>query len=231
MVISTEAAIATSAKNEQHVLPQEVDRIFQSKCSACHSGDEAEAQLNIDTLPHLMAGSEQGAAIIPGKPQQSLLWNKIKSNDMPPQDEEQLTDAEKNKIRQWIQTGKFPSEKEIRQIKLAHLITEANKHWAFRLVKRQTVPVVNNTQWARSDIDRFVLARLEAVDLEPSRAANPYTLLRRIHYDLTGLPPDERVIQQFLYDVNQSNLQAAFEKVVDRLLDSRNLENAGGGTG
>lgn len=220
IAILVEAAPLNIPDSDKITLPKDIHRIFQEKCSACHSGDEAEAQFNVDTLSQLMAGSEKGASIVPGKPQESLLWNKIKSNEMPPEDEEKLTEAEKKKIQQWIQTGKFPSDKEIQQIKLDHLVAEANKHWSFRPVKKQKAPVVKNKKWVRSEIDRFVLARLEVVNIEPSKDANPYTLLRRIHFDLTGLPPDEKEIQQFLYDVKQSNMQTAFEKVVDQLLSS-----------
>ena len=94
------------------------------------------------------------------------------------------------------------------------------QHWSYQPVKRPAPPKVKNAGWVRNDIDRFVLARLEKEGLQPSPEADPRTLIRRLSFDLTGLPPTPEEVDAFVTEYASAKPQAAYEEVVDRLLKS-----------
>jgi hypothetical protein len=145
-------------------------------------------------------------AIVPGKPEESLAVEKIFSNDKdemmpPPESNLSLTPAEKQKLRQWIGEG-----------------ARYQPHWAFiPLPGSIPVPEVKNRRWARNPADQFVLARLEKEGIKPSPEADRVRWLRRVSYDLNGLPPSLEEIQTFLGDKSSD----AYERVADRLLESK----------
>ncbi|NOX98211.1 MAG: DUF1549 domain-containing protein, partial [Verrucomicrobia bacterium] len=164
--------------------------IFEKKCGSCHSGKEPDSALDLATVITLMVGGESGKTLIaPGKLMESVLWSKITAGEMPPEDEPRLTEAEKKTISDWIKSGHFPSLATIEQARSDLFRSEAQKHWSFRPVSKPTIPTVKNKSWPLSEIDSFILARLETKNLKPAGDADAYTLLRRIYYDLTGLPP------------------------------------------
>lgn len=181
---------------------RDVRPILSENCYHCHGQDpEArEARLRLDTRE----GQQKEGVIVPGKPDESELIYRIfaKNEDerMPPLESHRtLTDAQKQTLRQWVQEGAPFSE-----------------HWAFTAPKSSPLPAVKRADWPRTPIDRFVLARLEAEKLAPSPEADRERLLRRITFDLTGLPPTLAEIDAFLADRSPH----AFEKVVDGLLAS-----------
>ena len=179
-------------------LPRDIRSLFKSKCGSCHGDDQAEAHLRLVTIEDIMIGGEGGAAVRPGKPKESLLWRKIADGQMPPEDEPALTDAEKTKIRRWIEEGRFPSRTVVRRAETKRLRSQALKHWAFRPIVDPEVPDVIDSTWPRGQLDRFILARLEAKGLHPVGDADPYTLIRRVYYDLTGLPPGPEEIVRLI---------------------------------
>jgi len=195
------------AAEERLDFNRDVRKILSDKCFACHGPDEASRQggARLDVREAALKPSESGAAaIIPEKPDDSALIKRIFSPDpdevMPPRDSNrQLTDAEKETLKRWIAEGANYAE-----------------HWAFVSSGRPPVPATKDMQWPRNDIDRFILARLEAEGLKPSPEASRETLIRRVTFDLTGLPPTLQDIDAFLADESPD----AYLKVVDRLLAS-----------
>ena len=181
--------------------------ILADKCFTCHGPDSAQrkAGLRLDRKESSLAPLASGAiAIVPGQPAESELLKRITSDDAslkmpPPEAEDPLTQQEIESLQSWLAEG-APWE----------------EHWAFVPPVRPDPPPVKEVNWPRGDIDRFVLRALEASGLSPSAEADRETLIRRVTLDLTGLPPTINEINAFLYD----STPQAYERVVDRLLDS-----------
>ncbi len=184
---------------------RQIRPILSNRCFVCHGPDEAtrEADLRLDTKEGALGDLGGYSAVAPGKPDESELLARISEEDpdmrMPPSGTEPLTKDEIALIRRWIETG-----------------ATWNDHWAFVKPVRPPLPVVKRGDWVHNPIDRFVLARLESKGLAPNDAADKPTLLRRVTFDLTGLPPTLQEIDAFLADDSAD----AYEKVVDRLLAS-----------
>lgn len=180
--------------------------ILSDKCFHCHGPDSGtrEAGLRLDTAEGLMTDLGGYFAIVPGDPDNSEVYKRIAHQDpeerMPPaQSHKTISEQERQQIYQWIKEG-----------------AEWQGHWAFEPITSPSLPVIKKQDWAKNEIDHFVLARLEKEALPPSHGAEKQTLLRRIYLDLTGLPPRYEDIQVFLQDDSEN----AYEKVVDRLLAS-----------
>ncbi|MEZ6048247.1 MAG: DUF1549 domain-containing protein [Planctomycetaceae bacterium] len=184
--------------------------ILSDRCFACHGPDhenrQADLRLDIpDQLDHVV---DEGAGVhyvTPGKPDLSEVFLRITSDDesmvMPPVDSNlSLTDREKELIRKWIEQG-----------------AEWKDHWSFIPLQRVDLPEVKQQSWPRNRIDHFVLRRLEQEGLAPSPEATREQWLRRVSFDLTGLPPTTAELDAFLADSDEN----AYEKVVDRLLASK----------
>jgi mono/diheme cytochrome c family protein len=206
------APAAPAAINEDAAFEREVRPILARHCAECHSDDLAELDLNLASVAGLLAGSETGAVLVPGKAHESLLLQVLAPNaepHMPP--DGQLADDEIATIARWV--NRLDAATPVGKPK----VTAADReHWAFRPLVRPALPAVNDNHWAHTSIDRFVLAQIEAKDLSPSAPADKPTLLRRVYFDLIGLPPTPEESQAFLQD----EAPDAFEKVVDRLLAS-----------
>jgi Protein of unknown function (DUF1553)/Protein of unknown function (DUF1549)/Planctomycete cytochrome C len=199
---------ATAQANPRPVnFARDVRPILSDHCFACHGPDDKarKASLRLDTKEGAFAKLEDGGlTIVPGKPDESELVGRIESDDpdlhMPPKKfGKPLTPDQVAILRRWVEQGATWST-----------------HWAFDAPHQPALPSVKTTGWGTNEIDRFVLARLEAEGLSPSSPATKTTLIRRVTLDLTGLPPTIREVDAFLADSSKE----AYEKVVDRLLDS-----------
>jgi len=201
--------------------------VLVKECYSCHSAETrsgiggmrkgGKGGLNLDTREGLLKGGDSGTAIVPGKPTESLLIKAMHGDgvdEMPPKGKlapDVIADFEK-----WVKMG-TPDPREGKAIAVTGLdIAKGREFWSFRPVKATTPPAVKDTAWPTSELDRFILAQLETKGLKPAPDADPRTLLRRVHIDLTGLPPSPEDVDAFLRDPSR----AAFEKVVDRLLAS-----------
>ena len=182
---------------------RDIRPILTQSCTACHGGVRKQGGISFVFRYEAMAvGASGRRAIVPGKPGSSELIARLESDDpafrmphhAPPLAEEQI-----ELFRQWIEEG-------------AHW----QEHWAFVPPAPQTPPVLADDSWARTPVDRFILAKLESEGLAPSREADKPALLRRVSFDLTGLPPTPAELQTFLDD----DAPDAYEKQVDRLLAS-----------
>ncbi|MCA9071970.1 MAG: DUF1549 domain-containing protein, partial [Planctomycetaceae bacterium] len=159
--------------------------ILAENCSECHQTELTEAGLNLGSQEMLLRGSKSGAVLVPGNASQSLLIQVLAKEakpHMPP--EGQLSVEEVTRISEWIQ-----SLDKNTKVGTARRVEGTSDHWAFRPLNRPNVPEVKNTTWALTPVDRFVLAGLEREGLSPSPPANRDTLLRRVYFDLIGLPP------------------------------------------
>ncbi|HEX3871174.1 MAG TPA: DUF1549 domain-containing protein, partial [Pirellulales bacterium] len=195
--------------------------VLVERCIECHGATKQESNLRLDSRDSMLKGGDTGPAIVVGKPEDSLLMAAVRREtlEMPP--EEELATEEIAALEQWIRGGAvWPGG----AMESAHtqlgdqkrLFREAKTHWAFQPIATPPFPKVKSTEWARSPIDRFILARLEADGIEPGPMADRRTLLRRLSFDLIGLPPTEQEILDFQHDTSSD----AVAKVVDRLLAS-----------
>jgi hypothetical protein len=200
---------------EKKIRPLLVDR-----CYRCHSSQAAKLKggLRLDTPDGIRKGGNSGPAIAPGDPEQSLLIKAVRYTDpdlrMPPT--KKLSPEEVANLEVWVKSGSPTPLTDRAGDRLAGDVQSAAKHWAFVPPKEPLVPLVKFGAWVKNAIDRFILAKLEARGLRPAASADKRMLLRRVTYDLTGLPPTPQTIDAFLAD----NSPDAFARVVDRLLAS-----------
>ena len=177
--------------------------ILADNCFACHGADSAarEADLRLDQRE---AAIDMGA-LVPGEVEESELWIRISSDDpdlmMPPPDsQKQMTDNQIETLKRWIGEG-----------------AEYQSHWSFIPPQASPPPAVKNQNWPKNAIDRFVLAKLEQQGLEPARPADSRTLFRRLHLDVTGLPPEPAEVDAFANDFHQDP-EGSLSAWIDRLM-------------
>ena len=198
------------------IYEKDIAPILAAKCTHCHGKDVQEASLNLSTLRGILFGGESGAAVTPGDSDRSFLHFLIQQKEMPPADEEPLTDSELKKITRWIASGAEAQQKRPAIAARTFIPSEARDRWPFTQPRQTHPPQVRATHLVNNPIDRFLLARLEPQGLSFSAPASKTALLRRLHFDLTGLPPTPGELRSFLDD----SRPAAYERVVDRLLAS-----------
>jgi len=199
--------------------------VLVAHCFECHSTDSQESGLRVDSLAAMLVGGERGPAIVPGKPDESLLISAVRHSDT-------LQMPEKRKLPQpiiddlgtWVRDGAAWPDQEPGVVAAAMPVTtermptdDEKEFWAFQPAQRSAIPVVaDNGHWTRTPIDQFVLEQLESRQLHPNATADKRTLIRRATLDLIGLPPSPDEVNAFLADESP----AAFETVVERLLAS-----------
>ena len=201
--------------------------LLLGRCLNCHSdqGSRVRAGLRLDHHTQLLIGGDTGPAIVPGDPDASLLIQAVRYDDpgleMPPRG--RLTDDEIALLEEWVLRGAPMPSARIANVDPGneHRWTEddieaGRDHWAYRPVEKPALPEVSDPHWPLSDLDRFVLADLDRRGLDPVGPAAPNTWLRRVTFDLIGLPPSPEEIEAF--EADQSPL--ARTRVVDRLLAS-----------
>ena len=198
---------------------RDVEPILHQRCYLCHGAQQQMSGLRLDSRESAYERRESGAAVVPGDPEASGLIQRIESTEdgfrMPPGDDP-LSVADKAALRAWIAAGaEWPdSLASPRERVTAGGATES--HWAFQPVVRPALPSVRHAEWVRNPIDRFVLAKLEAEGLAPSPEAPARTLLRRVHFDLTGLPPNAAGVDA----LESGGGTPSYEAMVDELLES-----------
>lgn len=188
------------------------------RCAECHGEKKQKGGLRLDSKAAWQKGGESGSAITPGKPDESLLIKAVRYADkdlqMPPKN--RLPVAEVALLEEWIKMG-APDPRAGTATQSPELTrNEASTHWAFKPVKRPQVPNISGNNSSAHSIDAFVTSRLQNEGIFHNAAADPRTLIRRVTYDLTGLPPAPNEIEAFLQDSSPQ----AFERVVERLLAS-----------
>ena len=213
--------VATPTAEQTAFFEKKIRPVLVTHCYSCHSADAEKLKggLALDTRDGLRAGGDSGASIVPGSPDKSLLITAMRHNDddlkMPPK--QKLSAAVVTDFEEWVKIGApDPREGEAKLTKKENTWEAANDWWAWQPPKISPTPQVKDATWPKSDIDRFLLAAMESKGLKPVGDADKLALLRRVTFDLTGLPPSTIDIDAFLKDSSAD----AFSHVVDRLLDS-----------
>ena len=199
--------IVTAADAPQVDFEREIRPLLSNRCFQCHGPDAnaREAELRLDSRDDVFGEAERDAVVVPGNAAESELFRRISATDpderMPPADSqyEPFNEQEIELVRRWIESG-----------------AEWKQHWAFITPTRPDPPDVGDPDWPVNPIDAFTLQSMYAHDLEPMPQASKETLIRRATLDLTGLPPTVAEVDAFLADASPN----AYERVVDRLLDS-----------
>ena len=203
LLIFLGSSTASAQTSEPIDFGRQIQPILAKRCFACHGPDKAEGGLRLNQKESAFSKQQSGKqALVPQNTERSELVRRVTSSDdserMPPEGPP-LTSAQVSLLKQWIEQG-----------------AEWKEHWAFLPPQASVPPKVKNVAWLTNPIDAFVLHKLEQAGLRPAIPADKTALLRRVTYDLTGLPPTQAEVESFVSD----NSPSAYEKVVDRLLKS-----------
>jgi mono/diheme cytochrome c family protein len=211
------AATGARAADPGEFFEAKVRPVLATHCYACHT-ESRMGGLRLDSAESVAKGGRSGQVIVPGKPDESLLVQAVRRTHerikMPPAGK--LPDGDIAAIVEWVKNGAVWPAGAAPTVKTEAITAEQRAFWSFRPVRKPAVPKVKDAKWARTDIDHFVLATLEAQGLRPTRAVDRRVLLRRATLDLTGLPPTPEEVDAFVADKSPN----AFATVVDRLLAS-----------
>ena len=212
--------VATSGVTQHDVIP-----VMLRHCTVCHGVRRREGELDLRTKASMLRGGKSGPALDLVHPDESRLLKRIRAGEMPPHKRlveasvKPVDNAEVDLIARWIAAG-APEVAIVPDVATTvpdPLVTDKDREfWAFRPPQAVSVPVVHDQERCRNPIDAFLLRKLEGAGLTFSPEADKLTLLRRAHFDLTGLPPDPREVREFLNDPAPS----AYEAMIDRLLAS-----------
>lgn len=203
---------------------EKIRPLLAARCFECHTDDKSGG-LRLDSREAMLLGGESGSAIEPGKPDESLLIQvvrRVPKVPAMPKKAAKLKDEEIDALVEWVRAGapwpaaKTGESKPAETPPRSMITPEKRAFWAFLALRKTSVPAVKDAGWPRTDIDRFLLARLEREGLRPVPPADKLTLIRRVTLDLTGLPPTPEEVDAFERDSSP----AAFSKVVERLLAS-----------
>ncbi len=210
---------AEPTKAELDFFEKKIRPVLVKHCYECHSADSKEVKggLVLDTREGLRKGGESGGhGVVPGEPGESVLMEALRyeSFEMPPK--QQLPENVIADFDKWIKMG-APDPREGKSLVQKKIDFEAaKKYWAYQPLAKPQPPKTKTANWARSDIDRFLLAKLEGADLKPVADAEPGSLIRRLYFDLIGLPPTPNQVDEYTANPTAAHLA----QIVDRLLDS-----------
>jgi hypothetical protein len=193
--------------------------VLAEHCFSCHGREKQRGDIRLDSREHILKPRDEGPIVVPGHPEKSALVRAIRHDGeikMPPKGK--LPAQVIADLTTWIKQGAvWPAAKS----NANSTSDDWKKHWAFQPVREPEIPSVKNTAWAASPIDAFILEKLEAKGLAPSQQAEPRTLLRRLYFDLIGLPPTAEEVDDFAREIAaNAKRRAVVEGVVDRLLNS-----------
>ncbi len=220
LVFSTFPAFAGDDPAAIEFFEAKVRPLLVNRCQSCHGGEKSKGGLRLESKAEALTGGLTGPAIVPGKPGESLLVEAINYGEdlqMPPKSK--LPADEIATLTRWVEQGApWPvgaGSSGGAKVKPFDL-KERSRHWSLQAVKNPTVPAVNDPAWPINAVDHFLLAKLESKGLKPNGEADRQTLIRRLTFDLIGLPPKPAEVDAFVADTAPD----AYEKLVERLLDS-----------
>lgn len=199
-----------------------VATILAARCIECHSGKSPESGLDLQFEKAAFSGGDSGAAITPGNLKESLLWQRVVDDEMPPK--HPLSDQEKQVLKQWIENGAKWGTSPIDRFAFSTDSRAGRDWWSLQPLSKVSPPELkpyrngwDPAEWVRNDVDRFIIAKLQEKNLMPTAMAKPRTLIRRLYFDLIGLPPTPEQIRQFQSDPSED----AYQKIVEELLASK----------
>ncbi|NQV24802.1 MAG: DUF1553 domain-containing protein [Rhodopirellula sp.] len=202
--------VAAELEFERDVAP-----LLAAKCVECHSGNAPKGGIDLSTKSGLLKGGETGVAVEAGKPDDSLLWHRVADDEMPPR--HPLSEREKATLRNWISGGAKWTGGDIDRFRYTSDSRAGYDWWSLQPVRKVSPPLIGKTDWPRNSIDNFVLKRLIENQLSPSKQATARKQLRRLYFDLIGLPPSPEVVATFV----AAPTDEAYLKIVDELLASQ----------
>lgn len=239
--LAAPAADKSAVAESEHRFVAEIEPLLSTRCITCHGPDKAEGGLRLDTREGALKGGDSGPALVPGKPDQSLLLQAIQRTHkvlaMPPK--EKLSAQDVAAVEHWIRDGAAWPAGSAAATK--GVIASGNAPignawsdprnpivklfrgqrldlWSLKPVVRPQLPVVKDKYWCKVDLDRFVLAHLEKEGETPARMAAAQTLVRRLYFDLTGLPPAPEEVDAFVALARKNGCDAAADALVEQLL-------------
>jgi len=219
LLVSPLLAPAQTGGASPDFFESKVRPILATNCYACHTNSQLGG-LRLDSRAGMLKGGQTGAAIVPGDPDKSLLIQAVRqTGELKMPKGGKLKKEEVDVLVEWVRAGAvWPESAPVFAAKSGTYVIrpEQRAFWSFQPIHDPPVPAVKDASWPKTDIDRFVLARLEKEGMPPVQAADRRTLLRRVTLDLTGLPPTFEETEAFEKDATPD----AFAKVVDRLLAS-----------
>jgi hypothetical protein len=214
-VVAHAREVETGEKDNNAVdFSRDVQPLLRRSCWSCHGEEAEEGGLRLDVRKRALEGGDGGRVIEPGRGVQSRLIAVVKGADedigiMPPEGEGTPLSAEEiTRLQRWIDSGAVWPE-------TSDAGTKKSDHWAFQPIRRPAVPAVKEASPVRNPIDAFVLARLQGEGISPSPPAEPSMLLRRVHVDLIGLPPEPEIVPAFLEDPSDERYQSLVRQLLD----------------
>lgn len=215
--LSSAAVAVESASTDQLTFQRDIRPLLKAHCWQCH-GEEAELEGSLDLrlARFIAAGGESGPAVMAGNAAESLLVQRIASGEMPPGDVKMPAEELERMVR-WIDQGAKTSRPEPETLAIGDIFTDEDRdHWAFQSISRPPIPSLPAASQAKTPVDAFVWARLQPHSLSFSPLADRATQIRRLAFDLTGLPPSPESVAAFEADTSPH----AYERLVDQLLSS-----------
>jgi hypothetical protein len=214
------AFVATAVGEESRDFENEIAPLLIKRCVECHQGNEPSANLLLTTRKGLLKGGDSGAAIDFNSPAQSNLLQRIHDGEMPPEKKglsQKLAASEVEVLERWVTAGAtWPKGRELDLFERTNEVRGGRDWWSLQPVRRSEIPKLKSLPQPEHPVDAFVMARLENNRMIPAPTADKRTLLRRLYFDLTGLPPTRTQIEQFENDKSPR----AWDAVIDELLDS-----------
>ena len=216
-----------SADEGLEFFEKRVRPLLAERCLDCHSPEKkVKGGLRLDTREGWAKGGDTGPAVVPGEPEKSLLITAIRYTDRDLQmpEKKKMPDAEIAVFEQWVKMGApDPRGGDATVKKQTGLsLEEGRKFWCYQPVKKVAVPAVKDAAWPRGDIDHFILAKIEAAGAKPAPDAAPEVLVRRLYYNLIGLPPTPEQTDEFVKSAI-GDLPSAIRTTTDALLASRHF--------
>ena len=216
---------AADTRQQEDFFETKIRPVLVAQCYECHSSESKDPKggLLLDTREGIRRGGESGHAVVPGELEDSLILNALRheSFEMPP--EKKLPDSVIADFEQWIRMGAHdPRDGKSAMIRNEIDFERAREFWSFQPIAAPAVPAVNDRSWGKTEIDAFVLARLEAKGVRPIGDSESDVLARRIYFDLIGLPPTPTQLGDFASAMKRSPDQAIAD-LVDTLLESRHF--------
>ncbi len=211
------AQTPAATEEQKEFFENKVRPVLAQNCFACHTNSQMGG-LRLDSRDGLLKGGKSGAVVVPGDPDKSLMITAVRqTTDLKMPKYGHLTDQQIKDLTAWVKDGAvWPEEPKTAQASGYVITPQQRKFWSFQPLAKPEPPKTKDAAWPLNNVDRFILAKMEKEGLKPTSMTDRRTLLRRLTYDLTGLPPTYEEVKAFENDKSPN----AYEKVVDRLLAS-----------
>ncbi|MFZ9793061.1 MAG: DUF1549 domain-containing protein, partial [Gemmataceae bacterium] len=221
LILGFDKSLTGAEPDPKTFFNKEVQPILQAHCMSCHGAEKkVKGGFNLSSRDALLKGGDSGKVVLLDKPGESILLDAIRYGEMKMPPKGKLPQAQIDILEKWLKMG-VPYADGATSAMKSHgppkVDEEARNFWAFKPVKKPTVPQVKNSAWVRNPVDAFILRKLEDNNYSPAAPANKTALLRRLHFAVTGMPPTSAEVESFLKDDSTD----AYEKRVDALLASR----------